>query len=178
MDRLPEQPGIGDPPVPKAYGEPRRRADARAATTDEGPKTSSDAAAGRPRERRVLLPGATPPARPMAPVREAANQRLRDTPHGTPHTGHRAAPDSPPAVPPGEPVPDPDRLRRGPGTDLGPAAEAAPARAEATAALGTGTSNAPNTAAAAGGAAAVRVGQVERRISPASPRPPARRTTP
>ncbi|BBC91213.1 hypothetical protein SRO_7532 [Streptomyces rochei] len=120
VDRLPEQPGIGDPPVPKAYGEPRRRADARAATTDEGPKASSDAAAGRPRERRVLLPGATTPARPMAPVREAANQRLRDTPHGTPHTGHRAAPDSPPAVPPGEPVPGPDRLRRGPARISGP----------------------------------------------------------
>ncbi|WP_237533342.1 hypothetical protein, partial [Streptomyces sp. SID685] len=58
MDRLPEQPGIGDPPVPKAYGEPRRRADARAATTDEDPKVSSDAAAGgRRRTRRGRASG-------------------------------------------------------------------------------------------------------------------------
>ncbi len=63
---LPEQPGIGAPPVSKAYGErentrlehvrePQRalqhreftEADARAATTDEGPKASSERA-GRP----------------------------------------------------------------------------------------------------------------------------------
>lgn len=74
VDRPPEQPGIGAPPVSKAYGErentrlehvrepqralqhrefteaegePQGWADARAATTDEGPKASSERA-GRP----------------------------------------------------------------------------------------------------------------------------------
>ncbi|WP_205060150.1 hypothetical protein, partial [Streptomyces sp. LamerLS-31b] len=54
---------------------------------DEDPKTSSDAPAARPRERRVLLPGGDDAGETDAPVREAANQRLRD-----PRTGRcRAA---------------------------------------------------------------------------------------
>ncbi len=76
----------------------------------------------------------------MASVREAPNQRLWDTPYGALNTGQRAAPDSLPAVPPGERVSEPDRLRIS-----GPQLRRSPARAEETAALGTGTSDVPGT---------------------------------
>nr|WP_256642622.1 hypothetical protein [Streptomyces murinus] len=81
----------------------------------------------------------------MAPVREAPNQRLWDTPYGALNTGQRAAPDSLSPVPPGERVSEPDRLRRGRVRISGPQLRRPPARAEETAALGTGTSDVPGT---------------------------------
>jgi hypothetical protein len=85
--------------------------DARAWTTGEGPKTLFDAAVGRLRERRVLLPGVTTLTQLVASVREAANQRLRDTLCGMLSTGQRAVLDSLFTVPPGARLSELDRYR-------------------------------------------------------------------
>lgn len=75
--------------------------DARAWTTGDGPKSLFDAAGGWLRERRVLLPGASRPARLVGSIREAANDRLWGTLHGLLSTGRRAVLDSLLTVPPG-----------------------------------------------------------------------------
>jgi hypothetical protein len=127
-DYLAEQLGIADASVLKTYGdrentrlehvrelrrvleytefaeaeaELRMWVDARAWTTGEGPKALFDASVGWLRERRVLLPGVTTLARLVAPVREAANQRLWDTLYGLLSPGQRAVLDSLLTVPPG-----------------------------------------------------------------------------
>ncbi|WP_221447256.1 DUF4158 domain-containing protein [Saccharothrix violaceirubra] len=82
--------------------------DARAWTTGEGPKALFDAAVGWLRERRVLLPGVTTLARPLASVREAANQRLWDSLYGLPSTGQPTVLDALPTVPPGTRVSESD----------------------------------------------------------------------
>lgn len=112
--------------------------DARAWTTGDGPKALFDAAAGWLREGRVLLPGASRPARLVGTVREAANQRLWDTLYGMLGVGQRAVLDSLLTVPPGERVSELDRLRRGPVRVSGPQMKRAVERAEEIAALGMG----------------------------------------
>lgn len=115
--------------------------DARAWTTGEGPKALFDAAVGWLRERRVLLPGVTTPARLVASVREVANQRLWDTLYGLLSPGQRAVLDSLLTVPPGARVSELDRLRRGPVRISGPQMNQmkwALERAEEIAAFGMG----------------------------------------
>ncbi|GAA2360803.1 hypothetical protein GCM10010246_59200 [Streptomyces cuspidosporus] len=117
--------------------------DARAWTTGDGPKALFGAAAGRLREGRVLLPGASRLARLVGSVREAANQRLWDTLYGMLSVGQRAVPDSLLTVPPGERVSELDRLRRGPVRVSGPQMKRALERVEEIAALGMGAVDVP-----------------------------------
>nr|WP_244405740.1 MULTISPECIES: DUF4158 domain-containing protein [Streptomyces] len=183
VDYLAEQLGIGDASALKAYGERentrldhvrelrwvleytefaeaeaelRAWVDARVWTTGEGPKALFDAAAGRLRERRVLLPRVTTLARLVAAVREAANQRLWDTLYGLLSAGQRAVLDSLLTVPPGARV------------GAGPAAPGAGADLRAADEVGVGAGgggrglrdgrggSVGDTAVAADGAVAVR----------------------
>lgn len=165
VDYLAEQLGIDDASVLKAYGERentrlehvrelrrvldyrefaevedelRTWVDARAWTTGEGPKALFDASVGWLRERRVLLPGVTTLTRPVASVRESANQRLWDSLYGLLDPGQRAMLDALLVVPDGARVSELDRLRRGPVRVSGPQMSRALERAAEIAALGVG----------------------------------------
>ncbi|KFG76954.1 hypothetical protein FM21_13005 [Streptomyces mutabilis] len=87
----------------------------------------------------MLLPGVTTLARLVASVREAANQRLRDTLCGLLSIGQRAVLDSLLTVLPGARVSELDRLRRGPVRISGPQMKWALERAEEIADFGMGS---------------------------------------
>ncbi|MCI2423734.1 DUF4158 domain-containing protein [Saccharopolyspora sp. K220] len=95
--------------------------DARAWTTGAGPKPLFDAAVGWLRERKVLLPGATRLTRLVGSCREAATQRLWETPHDLLDDDQRAALDGLLEVPEGHRHSRLDRMRRPPTRVSGPA---------------------------------------------------------
>lgn len=140
VDYLAEQLGIDDPSCVKAYraremtrlehareirdaygfgeftdAEPElvRWVDDRAWTTGDGPKALFNGAVAWLRERRVLLPGVSTPARLVARVRDAAMQRLWDTIAGSLSAAQAHALELLLEVGEGARTSDLERLRRG-----------------------------------------------------------------